>query len=125
MTKAVYEIDGRDFATLEEFYKVVSRVLSPGPSGGARQLCTPEGGFILLWKNSALSREQLGYTETVRQLDRRLTHCHPSNRQLVGEDLERARLGVGPTVFDWLVEIIEVHCTGGAEQEDGVELVLD
>ena len=135
MTKAVYEIDGRDFATLEEFYKVVSRVLIPGSEWGRNldafndilrgSFGTPEGGFILLWKNSALSREQLGYTETVRQLDRRLTHCHPSNRQLVGEDLERARLGVGPTVFDWLVEIIEVHCTGGAEQEDGVELVLD
>jgi len=86
---------------------------------------TPEGGFILRWKNSAVSRERLGYPETVRQLDRRLTRCHPRNRQAVGQELDRARLGVGPTVFDWLVEIIEIHCTGGMEQEDGVELVLD
>src|SRR5215831_11866469 len=28
--KVVYEIDGHDFATLEEFYGVVSRVLRPG-----------------------------------------------------------------------------------------------
>jgi RNAse (barnase) inhibitor barstar len=135
VAKAVYEIDGRDFATLEEFYKVVSRVLIPGAEWGHNLdafndilrggFGTPESGFILLWRNSAVSREQLGYPETVRQLDRRLTRCHPSNRQLVGEDLERARLGVGPTVFDWLIEIIEVHCTDGAEQGDGVELVLD
>ena len=77
------------------------------------------------WKNSTLSRVRLGYDETVRQLTRRLTRCHPSNRQSVGKDLERAQQGAGPTVFDWLVEIIEVHCAGGREQEDGVELVLD
>jgi RNAse (barnase) inhibitor barstar len=133
--KAVYEIDGHDFATLEEFYGVVSRVLIPGAKWGHNLdafndilrggFGTPEGGFILRWKNSAVSREQLGYPETVRQLDRRLTRCHPSNRQSVGEELDRARLGVGPTVFDWLVELIEIHCAGGVEQEDGVELVLD
>jgi hypothetical protein len=33
-----------------------------------------------------------------------------------GEDLERVRLDVGPTVFDWLVEIIEVHGAGDAER---------
>jgi RNAse (barnase) inhibitor barstar len=133
--KAVYEIDGRDFATLEEFYGVVSRVLIPGAKWGHNLdafndilrggFGTPEGGFIMLWKNSAVSRERLGYPETVRQLDRRLTRCHPSNRQSVGEELERARLGVGPTAFDWLVEIIQIHSAGGAEQDDGVELVLD
>jgi hypothetical protein len=49
----------------------------------------------------------LGYPETVRQLELRLARCHPSNRQRVRENLERARLGVGPMVFYWLVEIIE------------------
>ena len=135
MAKAVYEIDGREFATLEEFYEVVSRVLIPGAGWGHNLdafndilrggFGTPEGGFVLRWKNSAVSRERLGYPETVRQLQRRLTRCHPANRQWVAEDLERARREVGPTVFDWLVEIIQVHCAGGQEQEDGVELVLD
>ena len=27
--------------------------------------------------------------------------------------------------IDWLVGIIKVHCAGGEEQDDGVELVLD
>ncbi len=43
----------------------------------------------------------------------------------MGKELEQARRGVGPTVFDWLVEIIEFHCAGGREQEDGVELLLN
>jgi RNAse (barnase) inhibitor barstar len=134
MAKAVYEIDGDDFTTLEEFYDVISRVLIPGADWGRNLNAfndilrggfgTPEDGLLLRWANSALSRERLGYPETVRQLQRRLSRCHPSNRQSVGEDLERARRGIGPTVFDWLVEIIQVHCAGGEEAEDGVELIL-
>ena len=134
MAKVVYEIDGRDFTTLQEFYEVISRVLIPGARWGHNLdafndilrggFGTPESGFVLRWTNSTLSRERLGYLETVRQLKQRLTHCHPSNRQLVLEDLERAQHSTGPTVFDWLVEIIKVHCAGSDEQEDNVELDL-
>jgi RNAse (barnase) inhibitor barstar len=134
MGKIEYEIDGRDFATLEEFYHVISRVLIPGTEWGRNLdafndilrggFGTPEGGFVLRWRNSTVSRERLGYPETARQLKRGLARCHPSNRRSVNEDLERAQRGVGPTVFDWLVEIIQLHCAGGPEQEDGVELLL-
>jgi RNAse (barnase) inhibitor barstar len=134
MAKAVYQIDGRDFSTLQEFYEVVSRALIPGAEWGHNLdafndilrggFGTPDGGFVLRWVNAAVSRERLGYPETVRQLERRLSRCHPLNRESIGVDLERARRGAGPTVFDWLVEIIEAHCAGGEEQEDDVELVL-
>ena len=40
------------------------------------------------------------------------------------EEFEQARLEVGPTVFDWLVEIIEIHCVDG-EDQGRMELVLD
>ena len=135
MAKVVYEIDGRDFSTLKEFYDVISRVLIPGAEWGHNLdafndilrggFGTPEGGFVLRWKNSDVSRERLGYPETVRQLERRLTSCHPLNRQRVSEDLQRAKDSVGPTVFDWLVEIIQFHSASGAEDADGVELVLE
>lgn len=134
MAKAVYEIDGRDFATLQEFYEVVSRVLIPGTVWGHNLdafndilrggFGTPEDGFVLRWMNSALSRKLLGYPETVLQLERRLTRCHASNKLSVSEDLEQAQKGIGPTVFDWLVEIIQIHGAGGREQENGVELIL-
>jgi RNAse (barnase) inhibitor barstar len=135
MRKATYEIDGNDFSTLEEFYAEISRVLIPGASWGHNLdafndilrggFGTPEEGFILRWKNSRLSRERLGYPETVQQLQMCLGRCHPTNRPWVLEELEIARIGVGPTVFDWLVEIIQIHCPGGREEGDGVELVLD
>jgi RNAse (barnase) inhibitor barstar len=132
--KAVFEIDGRDFFTLEDFYEVVSRVLIPGASWGHNLdafndilrggFGTPDGGFVIRWSNSTLSRDRLSYPETVRQLEQRLSRCHPTNRESVGKALEQARQGIGPTVFDWLIEIIHDHCAGGSQEEDGVELVL-
>ncbi|HHP7236481.1 MAG TPA: barstar family protein [Desulfobacterales bacterium] len=112
-TKATYEIDGRDFSTLEEFYAVVSRVLITEASWGHNLdafndilrggFGTPDGGFVLRWKNSALSRECLGYQETVKQLEIRLARCQPSNRDSVAADLGAAQRGVGPTVFELVV----------------------
>jgi RNAse (barnase) inhibitor barstar len=134
VVKAVYEIDGRDFSTLEEFYDLIGQVLIPGAEWGRNLdafndilrggFGTPEGGFVLRWVNTKLSRDRLGYPETARQLERRLTRCHPSNRPMVAAELAQAQQGSGLTVFDWLVEIIRIHGEGGEEQEDGVELVL-
>ena len=130
----MYEIDGARFTTLEEFYDEVSRVLIPGGYWGHNLdafndilrggFGTPDGGFTFVWKNSALSRQALGYPETVHQLQLRLSRCHPSNREYVAQDLETAKRAEGPTVFDWLVEIIQMHGRGGAEEEDNVELIL-
>jgi RNAse (barnase) inhibitor barstar len=114
-----YQIDGSRFATLEEFFEEVSRVLIPGEPWGRnldafndilrRGFGTPSDGFTIDWKNHALSRQRLGYDETVRQLEIRLGVCHPESRDKVLNDLERARAHQGPTVFDWLVEIIRIH----------------
>lgn len=126
--KPVVEIDGNEFSTLEEFFDVVSQTLVQGATWGRNLnafndilrggLGTPEGGFILVWKNSAASRERLGYAETIRCLGL------PITRASYSAELDDARRGIGPTVFDWLVEIIRSHGPGGGESEDGVELVL-
>lgn len=132
--KMMYEIDGTRFSTLEGFYDEVSRVLTPGAFWGHNLdafndilrggFGTVEEGFTLVWKNSDVSRQRLGYPETVRQLELRLARCHPSNREYVAQDLEAAKRREGPTAFDWLVEIIRMHGCGGAEEEDNVELFL-
>jgi RNAse (barnase) inhibitor barstar len=132
--KITYEIDGIRFGTLEAFYDEISRVLIPGAEWGHNLdafndilrggFGTPEGGFVLRWVNAELSRERLGHAETVRQLEQRLERCHPSNRPSVARDLEQARRGEGPTVFDWLLDILAVHTAEGCEKEDSVELVL-
>lgn len=133
-TKPTYEIDGCDFSTLEELFAVISDVLIPGASWGRNLdafndilrggFGTPDGGFVLRWKNAAVSRQRLGYPETVRQLQLRLLRCHPSARKSVTADLDTARNGEGPTVFDWLVEIIHAHGQEGNQAEDGVTLEL-
>lgn len=133
-SKPVVEIDGARFTTLEEFAEHFSAAALDDYSwrgnldafndvlrGG---FGTPEGGFVLRWINSTLSRQRLGYAETVRQLERVLSKCHPANRSRVAAEIEAARSETGPTVFDWLVEIIETHGENGAEAEDGVELEL-
>ncbi|HEY1686384.1 MAG TPA: barstar family protein [Tepidisphaeraceae bacterium] len=132
--KPTYEIDGKRFSTLGGFYDEIGHVLIPEAEWGHNLHAfndilrggfgTPDGGFVLRWLNSTISRERLGYPETVIQLEKRLQRCHPSNRSSVASDLEQAKRGEGATVFDWLVEIINVHTAGGREQKDGVELVL-
>jgi RNAse (barnase) inhibitor barstar len=94
-----YILDGRRFATLEEFYEEISRVLIPGAAWGRNLdafndilrggFGTPDDGFRLRWKNASLSREKLG------------------------------------PKFDCLIEIIADHGAGGEQAEDRVELILD
>ncbi len=88
--RPLYEIDGSRFNTLEGFFEEISLVLIPGVDWGHNLdafndilrggFGTPEGGFVLHWKNSTLSRERLSYPETVRQLELRLRKCDPANR---------------------------------------------
>ena len=133
--KKIYEINGNDFKTLEEFYDVVSHILIPGAQWGRNLdafndilrggFGTPEGGFVIRWLNSTQSQKYLGYSETVRQLTHRLQNCHASNVLYVREQLIAAESGKGPTVYDWLLEIIRAHGPNGSEPEDGVELLLE
>ncbi len=121
MTSPTVTIDGNAFRTLEEFYDEISRKLVPGASWGRNLdafsdilsggFGTPDGGYILLWQASEVSRHRLGHDEAARELERRLERCHPSNRGEVERELAAARSARGPTVFDWLVEIIRSHDT--------------
>lgn len=129
-----YEIDGENFSTLEEFYDEISRVLIPGASWGRNLdafndilrggFGTPDEGFVLRWRNHEVSRQRLAYPETVRQLEKRLERCHPTNRESVRSELDLARAGQGPIVIDWLLEILAVHGPGGDEAKDNVQLDL-
>ena len=98
--KPTYEIDGANFSTLEGFYDEIERILIPGKAwgrnldafndilrGGFR---TPDNGFVFRWKNSEQSRVRLGFAETVRQLEHRLSTAHQSNRASIEHDIKRA-----------------------------------
>jgi RNAse (barnase) inhibitor barstar len=129
-----YTIDGNAFSTLEGFFEEISRVVIPGARWGHNLdafndilrggFGTPAEGFELVWKDHAVSQGRLGYAETARQLEKRLTRCHPTNREHVAQDLAAAKSGSGSTVFDWLVDLIRDHGPGGEQDEDHVVLWL-
>jgi hypothetical protein len=85
---------------------------------------TPDGGFELQWLNSAHSRLALGWPATVRWLEETLTRCHHTNVPHLKLQLDAARREEGTTLFDWIIEIINVHGPGGSEPEGNVRLAL-
>jgi RNAse (barnase) inhibitor barstar len=130
-----YKLSGANITSLESFYDEISRVLVPNVEWGENLdafddilhggFGTPNEGFVLRWTHSETSRLALGYPETVRQLESKLERCHHTNRVAVRAQLERAMHNEGPTIFDYLVEIIGEHDAGGGQSEDNVRLILD
>lgn len=119
-----YVIDGGKIGTLEDFWDEVGRKIGAdgyfGRNLDAFADClsggfgTPDDGdYVIEWRDHETSRRNLGYQETARQLELRLPRVHPTNRENVAARLAAARAGEGPTVFDWLVDIIEERHPGG------------
>jgi RNAse (barnase) inhibitor barstar len=121
MGKPIYIIDGGNFSTYGEFFREITKVLVPDAiEGWIRNLDVlndylyrgddkPEGGFILIWKNSALSKTRLGYSETIRWLESHLKICHPANIPIIQERIALAKQNKGITFFDEIVDVIRVH----------------
>jgi Barstar (barnase inhibitor) len=130
---AEFVLDGGTFTDLAGFFTAVTSALGTHPWGRNLDAFndilrggfgTPESGFVLRWVNSVLSAERLGWEETIRYVERKLTTCHPDNVPYVQADLETARRHEGQTLFDIIVEIIRIHGPDGREPEDNVHLVL-
>jgi RNAse (barnase) inhibitor barstar len=129
MTKQVYEIDGSDSSTLEEFAAAFTDRLRletdwRGNLDAFNDILhggfgTPDEGFILVWRNSELSRKRLGYPETIKWLEERIRNCHPSNVEDFKQRLNLAHQHKGKTIFDMLVEIIT------DEDHQDIELKLE
>ena len=133
MTKPVFVIDGRNFDSLAGFFDEVGTSLGTSPWGRNLNAFndilrggfgTPDGGFVLRWVSSDVSRAVLGYEATARHYESLLQSYHPANVQHVSHDLAAARRGEGQTLFDIVVEIIRDHGPGGDEHESGVDLEL-
>ncbi|MBV9927538.1 MAG: barstar family protein [Acidobacteria bacterium] len=129
MGKRIYEVDGRDSTTFEEFAADFTERLSLEIDWGGNLdafndilhggFGTPEEGFVLVWKNSALSKERLGYPETIKWLEERMRRCHPLSVEHLRQRLALARQEKGETLFDTLVGIIT------DKDHRGIELRLE
>jgi RNAse (barnase) inhibitor barstar len=130
----VLTIDGAKFSDLDGFYDEVSESIVPGAEWGRNLdafndilrggFGTPEGGFKLHWADPGLSRERLGWDETIRFVEGKLTTCHPQNVPNVQADLTAARRHEGETLFELIVDTIRRHGDGGSEAGDNVSLIL-
>ena len=129
----VLVIDGSRFSDLDGFAHELSRLLDGYTWRGNLDALndvlrggygTPDGGWVLSWTSSDVSRAALGHQETARRLERLLPRVHPSNRSDVEARLADARRGEGPTLFDEIVAIIREHGPGGRESADGILLEL-
>lgn len=129
----VLTIDGSNFSDFDGFAREFSTLLChytwQGNLDAFNDILrggfgTPEGGWVLRWHNSELSRVALGHPAMTRWLGQILPTCHPSNRADVRAMISNSRRGVGPTLFDEIVQIVRDHGVGGEESEDGVVLEL-
>ncbi|MFD8686263.1 barstar family protein [Streptomyces sp. NPDC059651] len=113
-----YVIDGSRVTGLERFWDVIGEAVN-GPGGYfGRNLdafadClsggmgTPDDGdFVIEWRDHARSARALGHEETARHLGRLAGRAHASNQQRLRAESAQAAAGIGPTLFDRLVEII-------------------
>ncbi|WP_406456449.1 barstar family protein [Streptomyces sp. NBC_00876] len=113
-----YVIDGSEVTGLERFWDVIGEAVN-GPGGYfGRNLdafadClsggmgTPDDGdFVIEWREHALSARALGHEETARYLRRLADRAHASNGPRLRAEAARAGEGLGPTLFEQLVEII-------------------
>jgi hypothetical protein len=123
--KPAYVIDGSEFSDFAGFIEECNRGFIRRFGGEWNgnldafndYLWWSEGNYLLVWKHSAKSRTELGHAAIASWLEGNSRRCHPSNVPSVLERLDRAGRGEGPTLFDWLVEIIR--------EEPKVELRLE
>ncbi|BAU10267.1 hypothetical protein LEP3755_07500 [Leptolyngbya sp. NIES-3755] len=124
--KPEFVLNGYCTTTLEAFYSEISQVLLAGQPWGeslddldevlaGNYGLLPET-FRLVWCNVNVARTTLSYGETVRQLTQRLRDCHPTVLIKTAWALRSALREQGPTVYDWIVEMISKH--------PNVELIL-
>lgn len=113
-----YVIDGSEVTGLDRFWDLVGEAVN-GPGGYfGRNLdafadCLSGGmgapednDFVIEWRDHTLSARALGHEETARHLRRLTTRAHPDSLPLLRERIARADAGLGPTLFDELVEIV-------------------
>ena len=117
--KTTYIIDGAHFTNLSEFYNEFGLSVIPGNDWGKNLdafddvlsggFGTPPEGFTILWKNFVLSRERLGYAETLKYLEQQLSVCDSSQRNSVFTEIEKLKKGEGQMLCEILTEIIKEH----------------
>ena len=114
-------IDGDKFIDIKGFCSEAHKKLCPTiPFNGNLDAFNDilRGGFgihdyeepmNIIWKNSAKSRDVLGYKTTAKFRESWLSQVHPLNIESAKKSIEDAKQGRGDTLFEQYVNIIREH----------------
>lgn len=114
MSKPIYQIDGNHFDDFAGFIVEMNRGYISHVGGNWEgnldafhdYFSWSDQPLVLRWRNSAKSQKDFGYEAMTDWLRGNLERCHPANRTSVEARLALAENRSGPTLFDWLVEIV-------------------
>ena len=112
--KKMTVINGSHFSNLEGFYEEVSQLFMKdedwkvGTLDGFNDILYGFQGEII-WKNSQKSREDLGFDLTKEFYENKIRIGKPFNVKLIQRKLDELIDGNGQTLFEILIEIIELH----------------
>ena len=115
-----YIIDGNEFSTYNEAYIKVREVISNNTEKDAitiRDLVLKyvEEPTKFIWKNAEKSKEDLGYTETVFFLKRKLQSVPLHELVSTLNEIRNAENKQGPTLFDKVLDALTI---------DNLEIIL-
>ena len=116
----IFIIDGNNFDDMKSFYDECERGFNMQCSWG-RNLDAlvdilrggffhKDSNFILIWKNSDISKQRLGHKYRVKQLKEWLKGAHSSNHESINKRIIAAQNGEGETTFDQLCTILSRGC---------------
>jgi hypothetical protein len=130
-------IDGSKISSIQGFLNAFGNALTPETKWAHATILdafddilkggfgTPEGGFILRWKDAEVSRKLLGHKRAAAILRGVWKSSHPDKKEEARKAWLAAKSGVGPGDFDMLVALIRAHGPGGEYPEDNVHLILE
>src|SRR5262245_24743429 len=114
MDQDVFEINGDHFDDFEGFIREFNRVFISQIAGDWNgnldafndYLSWPEGPYVIKWRKSWKSRRDLGYEATITWYLKYILRSDRPSKSQMWDRLDAARKYEGPTLFDWLVDII-------------------
>ena len=129
MDQAIFEINGGNFDDFDGFIREFNRVFISQIGGDWNgnldafndYLYWPEAPYTIKWRKSWKSRRDLGYEATITWYLRKLLETDRPSKNQWWDRLDAARKHDGPTLFDWLVDMIRdnsPHAT--LELDDGL-----
>ncbi len=107
-------INGSHFSNLEAFYEEVSLLFlkdedwKVGTLDGFDDILYGYEGEII-WKDSRKSKEDLGFDLTKQFYENKIRQGKPFNVTLIQQKLDDLINGNGQTLFEILIDIIELH----------------